>query len=197
MQEKVTLRRSNKARSQDTTRKLLDAARSLFVEKGYAETGTPEIVKAAEVTRGALYHHYTDKADLFRAVVTHEAEAIAHEINATALEATDPIDGLISGARGYFTAMQVPGRARLMLVDGPAVLGADGMSEIDRKAGGESLKEGLAAAAAMANKTDLPLDELSVVLSAGFDRAALEITQGGDANRFISSLEVLLRGLMR
>ncbi|MFX7731869.1 helix-turn-helix domain-containing protein, partial [Acinetobacter baumannii] len=58
----------------------MQAARALFVDKGYAETSTPEIVAAAGITRGALYHHFEDKRALFRAIVTGEALAVAAAI---------------------------------------------------------------------------------------------------------------------
>ena len=73
-------RRSNRERTERHARDLLAAARALFTDKGYAETGTPDIVAAAGVTRGALYHHFADKQALFRAVVEREAAAVAAEI---------------------------------------------------------------------------------------------------------------------
>ncbi|WP_141387383.1 helix-turn-helix domain-containing protein [Cellulosimicrobium cellulans] len=75
-------RRTNAERTLATRTALVTAARELFVDPGYAAASTPQIAAAAHVTRGALYHHYTDKRDLFRAVVEAEAEAVAREIEA-------------------------------------------------------------------------------------------------------------------
>ena len=75
-------RRSNSNRSQETCSALLGVARRLFIEKGYAATGTPEVVEQAGVTRGALYHHFKDKQALFQAVAEAEAAQIAREIAA-------------------------------------------------------------------------------------------------------------------
>jgi AcrR family transcriptional regulator len=89
-------RRRQQDRTEATRAALLQASRKLFVEKGYAETSTPEIVAATGLTRGALYHHYADKRALFAAVVEQEAATVAGEIEnmgppETALEAL--IDG--------------------------------------------------------------------------------------------------------
>ncbi|MDW3205191.1 MAG: helix-turn-helix domain-containing protein [Alphaproteobacteria bacterium] len=197
MQQKESTRRSNRDRSEETRGKLLKAARTLFVEKGYAETGTPEIVKAAAVTRGALYHHFADKADLFRAVVVQEATAVAGEIESAALDLSDPIEALVTGAEAYFRAMRAAGRARILLIDGPAVLGADALAEIDRETGGGTLHAGLAHAAQRHGRSDLPLEELAQLLSAAFDRAALAVSEGADPTVYATAMRELLTGLFR
>ncbi|MGN6537039.1 MAG: helix-turn-helix domain-containing protein, partial [Mesorhizobium sp.] len=104
MQDKKP-RRSNRERTDATRADLIAAARTLFIEKSYAETGTPEIVAAAGVTRGALYHHFPDKQALFRAVVEKEAEAVAAEIEAAAPETLAPRDALMAGSDAYLAAM--------------------------------------------------------------------------------------------
>ena len=174
MQGKST-RRSNETRSTEMRARLIAAARALFAEKGYAETGTPEIVRAADVTRGALYHHFDDKAGLFRAVVEAEAAAVAAHIedNAKTASNANPME---AGTRAFFAAMAVPGRARLLLIDGPAVLGLEEMDRIDAGAGQATLRAGLAALPDALPPEDLAA--LAQILSAGFDRAALHVAIG-------------------
>ncbi|WP_428648167.1 TetR/AcrR family transcriptional regulator [Roseibium sp.] len=189
-------RRTQAERRAETRKALLNAARALIVEKGYAETGTPEIVKAAEVTRGALYHHFADKADLMRALVQQEAEAIAEEIDARTDTGQTPLDAFMSGAKAYFSAMSVAGRAKIMLLEGPTVLGPAEMTEIDRETGGATLLEGLRHAASHGALADVPLEPLADLLSSAFDRAALAIANGGDRDAYETATRTLLAGIL-
>lgn len=171
--------------------RLIEAARGLFASTGYAETSTPDIVKAAEVTRGALYHHFDGKEALFRAVVEAEAQAVAKAI---AQAAPQPgAQGLEDGSRAFFAAMAVPGRARILLVDGPAVLGAAAMDEIDAGGGRAALRAGvMAAETGLAAAT---LEALTLVLSAAFDRAALAIADGAAPQPYEQAMAVLMGAL--
>lgn len=207
MQEREVprLRRSNEERTRTTRTALVAAARELFVTKGYAATSTPQIAAAARVTRGALYHHFVDKQDLFRAVVEGEAAAVAAEIEArTAHRDHDapqrpagdrPLDArhqLVAGAAAYLDAMAVPGRTRLLLLDAPAVLGAAEADVIDARHARRTLRAGLQEALGERAPDDARLDAVTLLLSAAFDRAALaaesaradgEEPVGGDVDR--------------
>ncbi|WP_274426669.1 TetR/AcrR family transcriptional regulator [Chelativorans sp. YIM 93263] len=187
-------RRSNRERSQETREKLIEAARRLFVEKTYAETGTPEIVRAAGLTRGALYHHFEDKQALFRAVAEQEAADVAAEIE---LHGTteDPLEALIEGGDAFLEAMGRSGRTRLLLLDGPAVLGRAAMDEIYDRHGNRTLRDGLAEATQAGTIRQVPLEPLTSLLAAAFDRAALAIEAGADADAYRLGLSALIRGL--
>lgn len=190
-------RRTQAERRAETRKALLDAARTLIVEKGYAETATPEIVKAADVTRGALYHHFADKADLMRALVRQESEAIAADISTQTNTGQTPLEAFMAGARAYFSAMSVPGRARIMLLEGPTVLGLAEMAEIDRETGGATLLEGLRHAANHGALRDIPLEPLADLLSSAFDRAALAIANGEDREAYETATRKLLAGILK
>jgi AcrR family transcriptional regulator len=183
--------RTNRERTEQTQQALIAAARRLFVDKGYAETATPDIVSAAGVTRGALYHHFEDKRALFRAVIELEAEKVAEEIESRSADAGSPRDALLTGASAYFDAMAAEGRTRLLLLEAPAVLGAEA-SAIDRENAEESLRRGLAA---MLPAAAAQLGPLTALLSAAFDRAAIEIEQGGVREDYEQAIGSLVDGL--
>lgn len=188
-------RRSNRDRTEATRADLIRAARKLFTEKSYAETGTPEIVAAAGVTRGALYHHFADKQALLAAVVEQEAATVAAEIDRASPASLSARDALISGSGAYLAAMRAPGRTRLLLLDGPAVLGRAAMDEIDNRHGNRSLREGLIAAMRARSMVKLPAEALTAVLAAAFDRTALAIEAGASAEEYRAVLMALMDGL--
>jgi AcrR family transcriptional regulator len=120
----------------DTTRAaLISAARELFAQRGYADVGTEEIVARAGVTRGALYHHFTDKRDLFRAVHEQlEAELVA-SIGQRIDGIDDPWELMVTGTRSFLDACTDPAIMRISLLDAPAVLGWTEFREIDSRYG--------------------------------------------------------------
>ena len=129
--------RTQQERRADTQRALVSAARQLFAAKGYAATGTPEIVAAAGVTRGALYHHYADKLALFQTVVEQEQALLAMAINAATAgdDEPGPVKALMAGGDAFLDAMQEPGRRQILLVDAPAVLGRDTLDASNARQG--------------------------------------------------------------
>lgn len=190
-------RRSNRERTETTRAELIAAARRLFIEKGYAETATPDIVAAAGLTRGALYHHFADKQALFRAVVENEAQVVAQEIDRASPSTLAPREALVQGGEAFLAAMAQPGRTRLLLLDGPAVLGRIAMDEIDGRHAARTLREGLAfAAEADAVPRSIPVDAVAHLLSSAFDRAALAIAAGADPTDYKAALAAMIDGIL-
>ncbi|MDQ0012059.1 AcrR family transcriptional regulator [Variovorax boronicumulans] len=181
---------TNRERTESTQLALIEAARALFVSKGYGDTSTPEIAQAAGITRGALYHHFADKRDLFRQVLAREAMAVAADIEAATPEQLSPREALLQGSEAYLNAMTVPGRTRLLLVDGPAVLGMAEAMAIDDANAAQSLREGLKRVGM--GRGEVSVDALSQLLSAAFDRAALEIDAGADAKEVRAAMRWLV-----
>src|SRR5579864_8479429 len=97
--------KSRQAQNAAATRAaLLRVARKLFTERGYSETATEEVVRRARVTRGALYHHFRDKEDLFKAVLHEEERKLAEAINAVAAVQPDPWKSLQAGSEAFLDA---------------------------------------------------------------------------------------------
>ncbi|SDX86095.1 transcriptional regulator, TetR family [Variovorax sp. YR634] len=192
MADSPTPVRTNRERTETTRLALIEAARALFVGKGYGDTSTPEIATAAGITRGALYHHFADKRDLFRQVLLREGEAVAADIEAATPEQLSPREALLEGSKAYLNAMTVPGRTRLLLIDGPAVLGMAEVMAMDDATSAKSLRQGLERAGLGKDKGEASLDALTPLLAAAFDRAALAIDAGADVEETRTAMLWLL-----
>src|SRR6202043_1299419 len=129
----------------DTRTALLASARRLFAAHGYDGTGTEQIVADARVTRGALYHHFRDKADLFRAVMAEAAGAVAQRLidEQLASEAPSPLAEIRAGISAFLDVCVGGDFQRIVLVDGPRVLGSDAWEELVERYGRGILEEGL------------------------------------------------------
>ena len=120
-------------RGEATRAALIRAARDLFSERGYGSVGTNEIVERAGVTRGAMYHHFSEKKDLFRAVYEQtEQELIG--VTLKAIEGIDdPWERLVVGVRTFFDVCEDPKLRQVGLVDAPAVLGWQEWRDIGKR----------------------------------------------------------------
>jgi AcrR family transcriptional regulator len=125
-------RRTQAERAAETREALIEAARPLFAAQGFADVALEAIVRAAGVTRGALYHHFDDKTELFAAVLENVEGEVAARMG-EAIEAskqTDPVEVLRLGANFWLDICSDPEVQRIALVDAPAVLGWARWTEI-------------------------------------------------------------------
>jgi AcrR family transcriptional regulator len=121
--------------AQATRDALVRAARELFTKRGYSGVGTEEIVARAKVTRGALYHHFDDKRDLFRAVFEQVERDLMERIGARMEATDDPWELMLAGMRSFLDACEEPAVEQIALTDAPSVLGWQEWREIDNRHG--------------------------------------------------------------
>lgn len=167
---------SNAERTVRTRGVLIRAARAMFAEGGYADTSTPSITAEAGVSRGALYHHFEDKAGLFRAVIVAEQDKVTEAINAVPVEESDPVGTMIAAGEAFLDVMRDAGARRLLYVEGPSVLGEKAMRDIDAERGGQTLAVAIDAAVSTGAFRHVPVQAMADLMSAAYDRAAAEGT---------------------
>lgn len=169
---------SRKAEQSDATRsKLLSAARDLFTDHGYAATSTTEIADRAGVTRGALYHHFAAKDDLFRAVFEQLEVEIAEHVATAALAVADPLEQLRLGCRAFLDACLDPAVQRIVLLEGPAVLGWETWQEIEERYGYGLVATGVEAAVSAGLFEKQPVEPLAHVLFGALAQAGLVVAR--------------------
>jgi AcrR family transcriptional regulator len=194
-------KRTQSERSESTRGALIDAARHLFAERGYGGVGTEEIVRAAGVTRGALYHHFSGKRDLFEAVYERIEADLAERIAAGALAANadSPLEAMRAGAEMFLQACTEPEPQRIALIDGPAVLGWDRWREIAAQHGLGLIEGSLQAAIDAREIASQPVRPLAHVLMGALDEAAMLVARAEDPERMRAevgrTLDFLLNAL--
>jgi AcrR family transcriptional regulator len=178
----MNVKRTQAGRSEATRGALIEAARRLFAEHGYAGIGTEEIVRSAGVTRGALYHHFGGKRDLFEAVYVRIEADLAERIAAGALAANaeSPLGAMRAGAEMFLDACTEPEAQRIVLLDGPSVLGWDRWREIAAEHGLGLIEASLTAAIEAGAIARQPVRPLAHVLMGALDEAAMLVARAED-----------------
>jgi AcrR family transcriptional regulator len=166
----------------DTRESLLAAARALFATQGFDGTGTEQIVAEARVTRGALYHHFRDKADLFRAVMAEAAGDVATRLidEQLAADAESPLAEIREGVSAFLDVCVGGDFQRIVLVDGPRVLGSDAWDDLVERYGRSILEEWLTRCVQAGDLDPVPVRSLARLLIAMLTEASLAIAVATD-----------------
>jgi len=162
----------------ETRHDLIESGSNLFSEVGFAAARTEEIVAMTGLTRGALYHHFGSKKGLFLAIVEGIQTQLAKEVSIRAVAAASTggaVDGLRAGFQTYLDFALRDDVRRILLVDGPAVLGWEKWHEIDLRFAYGATRTALDRAMRAGEIAEVPLDELTSVLLGAVTQAALEL----------------------
>jgi AcrR family transcriptional regulator len=175
-------RRTQAERTAATRALLINAARKLFADNGFANVSTQAIVAAAGVTRGALYHQFDDKADLFAAVYEEVERDLVADVAREIMDAqpVDPLEAMRTAARLFLDRCCEPAVQRIVLIDAPAVLGWDRWRAVGVKYGLGVIEGMLAHAIAEGAMPDQPLRPTAHVLLGALDEAALYMSRASD-----------------
>lgn len=168
--------------TQRTRRAILDRARHLFATKGYAATGTEEIISELGITRGALYHQFSDKRGVFKAVIVETYGEVTDYIQAKIQPLDTNWQQLIVGCKAFLEVAHQEELRRLVFVEAPAVLAADDLTEIDQY-GFALLHESIQIAVNEGELSTIDAEGFAHLVNGSLNDLAAWIAQSDDPNR--------------
>jgi AcrR family transcriptional regulator len=175
---------------------LINTAKHHFTEKGYADVSLEDIVQEAKLTRGAVYHHFKNKNGLFLAVFEEIQKEIGEEVEREAMKSEDLWEQLLNGCRAFLNTASRPDHKRILLIDGPAVLGWDTFRLMDQKYSMNSLRELLTGMQDQQLIHVNSIDALTHTLSGAMNEAVLWIAENNDREESIDEVMTVLMALM-
>jgi AcrR family transcriptional regulator len=189
--------RTQRQRTEATTGQLLGAARRLFAADGYTATSLEDVVAAAGVTKGALYHHFSSKRDLFRAVFEQEEIALARASHEAYRREDDPWKGFQAGCIAFLEGSLDPGAQRIVVLDGPSVLGWETVREIEKRHSMAMIEGGLRQAMESGRIATRDTGPLAHMLFGALCEGAMTVARsGGDQRAAMREMTAELRSLL-
>ncbi|WP_254912888.1 TetR/AcrR family transcriptional regulator [Novosphingobium sp. B 225] len=180
---------------------ILREAELLFGSEGFDATTVDMIALRAGVAKGAVYHHFAGKREIFEAVFENAAADLAGSLAGQAAHPAPIIDALVASTRAFFVACSNPAVMQIILKDAPTVLGYERWKQLDGKYFAGMVTAGLAAAMEQGAIAPQPLEPLSHLMLAAMQSAAIDCASSEDfstaAEAYLTSLEALLRGLAK
>lgn len=176
------------ARGDLTRERLLRAAERLFVRYGFEAVGVERIVKAAGVTKGAFYHHFSDKLAAFRCVFEAIDREMGQKVMARAMAGSTPLEMVQLGARGCFELCTERRYGRMVYVEAPAVLGWSDWHAIDTSIASELVTAGLQAAVDAGELAPGSLPALATLVLGAILQGGIAVSTAADPQRACEEL---------
>ncbi|MFN3213806.1 MAG: TetR/AcrR family transcriptional regulator [Henriciella sp.] len=193
--------RRSKSDAEETRERLIAAAKARFAQDGYADTSINDICEDLGITKGALFHHFKSKQDLFAEIwqrLQVEMDDEAREAAVAARSLTDPYSAFLAGCRVYLKYAARPEFQKIVLVDGPSVIGVQGWYEQDHDLGIENVRAGVRYLAKKGLVAEHRVDALAIMLQNALNGAGFALareTDGITAEGFYDAFENLVKSL--
>lgn len=186
---------SRAAKGADTRATLIAVARQLFGTSGFADTSLDEVVAEAGVTKGALYHHFRGKEDLFAAVY----ESVQHEVSDRVVAEflrPDPWDALLVGCELWIEAHLDPAVQRIAMRDARSALGWETVRDVEARYGAVPLRGVLRRAIRQGVIEPVPLRPLALLLTGALTEACFYVADAEDQDEARSEIGALVNALL-
>ncbi|MFG0213449.1 TetR/AcrR family transcriptional regulator [Brevibacillus porteri] len=182
------MKMSKAEQKQQTMQKLIEVAREMFSRQGYADAAMEDIVKQAGVTRGALYHNFGSKEGLFEAVLASVQQEIGERVEAEAAKSEDPWQQLILGCLAFVSSTVEHRNKRILLIDGPSVIGWETWRRMDEENSMRHLREQLQTMQEQGYLRPVSIDALTHLLSGAMNEAVLWISETSDHEKSLEEI---------
>lgn len=193
--------RRSKADAEKTRERLLEVATRLYGERGYSDTSIADICAELDITKGALFHHFKTKVELFREVWTRLQVEMDGEARAAAIAArslTDPYAAFMAGSRTYLKYVARKDFQQIVLIDGPYVLGLRGWYESDHDLGIQNVTAGVRYLSKKGLVAPENVEPIAIMLQSALNGAGFALLRGDDgasSEDFYKAFETLVKSL--
>lgn len=190
-----------KADAEKTREDLIDVATRLFRDKGFADTSINDICRDLAITKGALFHHFRTKQELFLEVWTRlqiEMDEEAREAAIAARSRIDPYSAFLAGCKIYLKWATRRDYQKIVLIDGPAVLSLQGWYESDHDLGRQNVRAGVAYLARKGIVSEHRVDALAIMLQSALNGAGFALARNEDgitAGAVYEAFEALVKSI--
>jgi AcrR family transcriptional regulator len=182
-----------------TREAILAAAHRQFGERGYGNVTIDQIAAEAKVAKGAVYHHFITKAEVFEAVLRGVAAEIVSDVRGALAQQSNIMAAMHAANRAFFASCAKPLTAQIFLRDGPSVLGWNTWRDIDADNFGGMVKDGVRSAMALGVIAERPIDPLVSLMLGAITEAAIDCANKDDfgeaAEAYVDALDAMFRGL--